>query len=134
MDSKFILLILKMVSKEISGNELKVFCILMKHMDSNNECYPSMRTISKKYGMSTTTVSKCISSLEEKHVIIKQTRTIDGKNISNLYKINSDFLVPPKKKKKFKEILPDWFYKEIESKKPSEDKLHELEKMMEEFK
>lgn len=133
MDNKFIILILKMVSKNFSGNELKVFCVLLKHMDSSNVCYPSVRMIAQTYGMSPTTVSKCIQSLEEKNVIIKQNRTINGKNTSNLYRISDEFLIP-KKKRKLREILPNWFNEKIEAREPSEENLKEIEKMLGEFK
>lgn len=135
MESKFVILILKMVSADITGNELKTFCILLKHMDSKNECYPSIRTIAKSYNMSPTTVSKCLMSLEEKNIIISQKRTVNGKNTSNLYRINPEFLIEKKsKRKRIIEMLPDWFDKEFNVKKPSEEKLKEMEDLMEEFK
>ncbi len=135
MESKFVILILKMISADITGNELKTFCILLKHMDSKNECYPSIRTIAKSYNMSPTTVSKCLMSLEEKNIIISQKRTVNGKNTSNLYRINPEFLVEKKsKRKRIIEMLPDWFDKEFNVKKPSKEKLKEMEDLMEEFK
>ena len=135
MESKFVILILKMISADITGNELKTFCILLKHMDSKNECYPSIRTIAKSYNMSPTTVSKCLMSLEEKNIIISQKRTVNGKNTSNLYRINPEFLIEKKsRRKRIIEMLPDWFDKEFNVKKPSEDKLKEMEDLLEEFK
>ena len=135
MESKFVILILKMISADITGNELKTFCILLKHMDSKNECYPSIRTIAKSYNMSPTTVSKCLMSLEEKNIIISQKRTVNGKNTSNLYRINPEFLVEKKsKRKRIIEMLPDWFDKEFNVKKQSKEKLKEMEDLMEEFK
>lgn len=135
MESKFVILILKMISADITGNELKTFCILLKHMDSKNECYPSIRTIAKSYNMSPTTVSKCLMSLEEKNIIISQKRTVNGKNTSNLYRINPEFLVEKKsKRKRIIEMLPEWFDKEFNVKKPSEEKLKEMEDLLEEFK
>lgn len=135
MESKFVILILKMISADITGNELKTFCILLKHMDSKNECYPSIRTIAKSYNMSPTTVSKCLMSLEEKNIIISQKRTVNGKNTSNLYRINPEFLIEKKsRRKRIIEMLPDWFDKEFNVKKPSEEKLKEMEELLEEFK
>lgn len=135
MESKFVILILKMISADITGNELKTFCILLKHMDSKNECYPSIRTIAKSYNMSPTTVSKCLMSLEEKNIIISQKRTVNGKNTSNLYRINPEFLIEKKsKRKRIIEMLPDWFDKEFNVKKPSEERLKEMEELLEEFK
>lgn len=135
MESKFVILILKMISADITGNELKTFCILLKHMDSKNECYPSIRTIAKSYNMSPTTVSKCLMSLEEKNIIISQKRTVNGKNTSNLYRINPEFLVEKKsKRKRIIEMLPEWFDKEFNVKKPSKEKLKEMEDLLEEFK
>ena len=135
MESKFVILILKMISADITGNELKTFCILLKHMDSKNECYPSIRTIAKSYNMSPTTVSKCLMSLEEKNIIISQKRTVNGKNTSNLYRINPEFLIEKKsRRKRIIEMLPDWFDKEFNVKKPSEEKLKEMEDLLEEFK
>ena len=121
MDSKFIILILKMISKDFSGNELKVFCILLKHMNANFECYPSVRTISKQYGMSPTTVQKCINSLQEKKVIVKQNR----KTTSNIYKIHKNYIVEKKKKKR--KLLPSWFDKEIKEEKASDEEIKKLE-------
>lgn len=135
MESKFVILILKMISADITGNELKTFCILLKHMDSKNECYPSIRTIAKSYNMSPTTVSKCLMSLEEKNIIISQKRTVNGKNTSNLYRINPEFLIEKKsKRKRIIEMLPEWFDKEFNVKKPSKEKLKEMEDLLEEFK
>lgn len=135
MESKFVILILKMISADITGNELKTFCILLKHMDSKNECYPSIRTIAKSYNMSPTTVSKCLMSLEEKNIIISQKRTVNGKNTSNLYRINPEFLIEKKsRRKRIIEMLPDWFDKEFNAKKPSKEKLKEMEELLEEFK
>lgn len=135
MESKFVILILKMISADITGNELKTFCILLKHMDSKNECYPSIRTIAKSYNMSPTTVSKCLMSLEEKNIIISQKRTVNGKNTSNLYRINPEFLIEKKsRRKRIIEMLPEWFDKEFNVKKPSKEKLKEMEDLLEEFK
>lgn len=125
MDSKFIVLILKMISDKFSGNELKVFCILLKHMNSNYECYPSIRTISTKYNMSKTTVQKCINSLEEKKVIVKQNRT----NSSNLYKIHKDYIVEKKKKKSIINV-PKWFNKEVEEEKATLEEQEEMRKIL----
>lgn len=133
MDNKFIILILKIVSKKFSGNELKVFCILLKHMDSKNVCYPSVRTIANNYGMSPTTVSKCIQTLEDKKVIVKQNRTVNGKNTSNLYRISDEFLIQ-KKKRGLRNILPDWFDKDIKSNNADKKDIEEMKNLLEEFK
>ncbi len=127
MDNKFIILILKMISKDFSGNELKTFCILLKHMNSNYECYPSVRNISKIYGMSTTTVQKCLNSLEEKKVIVRNRR----KNTSNLYKIHKDYIVEKKKKKI--SMIPEWFNKNIKKEDLANEEKIEMEEILKQY-
>lgn len=127
MDNKFIVLILKMVSSEFSGNELKVFCILLKYMNSNYECYPSVRTISEKYKMSKETVNNCIKSLEAKKVIIKQKR----KGTSNLYKIHKDYIVEKKKKKI--SMIPEWFNKNIKKEDLAKEEKLEMEEILKQY-
>lgn len=137
MESKFVILILKLISADINGNELKTFCILLKHIDSKNECYPSVRTIAKSYNMSPTTVSKCLKSLEAKGIISSINRTINGKTTSNLYRINKNYLISKKRessKKKIIEEKPEWFENNITTKIPDEQKLENIKKLLDEFK
>lgn len=136
MESKFVILILKLISADINGNELKTFCILLKHIDSKNECYPSVRTIAKSYNMSPTTVSKCLKSLESKGIISSINRTINGKNTSNLYRINKKYLISKKKvssKNRILEEKPEWFDNKIETKIPKAEEMERMKRLLDEF-
>lgn len=49
---------------KISGNELKVWCVLSRHFNKEGNCYPSIRTISKKTGIHHETTKRCLQKLE----------------------------------------------------------------------
>ena len=134
-NEKFIQVNLQLL-KKLDNSTYRLFCILLAHSNSNGECFPSIRKISNEYNISDKTIQKAINKLVELKIITKINRkTVNGKNTSNLYRINPEFLVGKKsKRKRIIEILPDWFDKEFNVKKPSKEKLKEMEDLLEEFK
>lgn len=73
----------------LNGNELKIYFILVDNCDANAECKLSIRSIAQKYGLNHNTVQKGLKTLIEKGFIYKTKRIgIDGRNLTNLYKIN----------------------------------------------
>lgn len=86
-----------MVENELIDNlqlttyEKMIYIVLVRHSNEDSSCFPSILTISKKAGCSVATVKRTIKSLEEKLLIKKVTRKVEGKkeNNSNLYYIMS---------------------------------------------
>ena len=68
-------------------NEKRIFIILKKFADSNNQCFPSMQTLCKLSQLSKNTVKKALRSLEEKKAIKIEHRKDKEKNKhqSNIY-------------------------------------------------
>lgn len=63
-----------------------VYIYLKKFTDSKNQCYPSVKTISKQSGISVNKVKITLKELEEKGIIVKVNRNRpDGGKSSNLY-------------------------------------------------
>lgn len=63
-----------------------VYIYLKKFADSKNQCYPSVKTISKQSGISVNKVKITLKELEEKGIIAKANRNRpDGGKSSNLY-------------------------------------------------
>ena len=63
-----------------------VYIYLKKFADSKNQCYPSVKTISKQSGISVNKVKITLKELEEKGIIAKVNRSRpDGGKSSNLY-------------------------------------------------
>ncbi len=63
-----------------------VYIYLKKFADSKNQCYPSVKTISKQSGVSVNKVKITLKELEEKGIIAKTNRSRpDGGKSSNLY-------------------------------------------------
>ena len=135
MNEKFIQVNLQIL-KKLDNSTYRLFCILLAHSNSSGECFPSIRKISNEYNISDKTIQKAINKLVELKIITKINRkTVNGKNTSNLYRINPEFLVEKKsKRKRIIEMLPEWFDKEFNVKKPSEERLKEMEELLEEFK
>lgn len=86
-----------MVENELIDNlqlttyEKMIYIVLVRHSNEDSSCFPSILTISKKAGCSVATVKRTIKSLEEKLLIKKVNRKVEGKkeNNSNLYYIMS---------------------------------------------
>lgn len=63
-----------------------VYIYLKKFADSKNQCYPSVKTISKQSGISVNKVKITLKELEEKGIIAKANRSRpNGGKSSNLY-------------------------------------------------
>ena len=74
-------------SKLLDWNEKRVFIILKKFADSDNQCFPSVQTICQLSQLSKNTVKKALRSLEAKNIIKIEYREDKEKNKhqSNLY-------------------------------------------------
>ncbi len=63
-----------------------VYIYLKKFANSKNQCYPSIKTISKQSGISVNKIRITLNELEEKGIIVKENRSrLDGGKNSNLY-------------------------------------------------
>lgn len=66
--------------------QIVIYVFLKMFADKNNQCYPSIKTLSKLSKIGITKVKITINELEEKHLISKEHRTRpDGSQSSNLY-------------------------------------------------
>jgi len=75
----------------LSGNDLKIACLFIKYNNFFKEMFFSHEWISNMTGISIRTVQSCLINLQNKNIISWTTR----KHKSNIYKINSDFLITP---------------------------------------
>lgn len=65
-----------------------VYIYLKKFADSKNECYPSIKTISRQSGISVNKVKGTLKELEDMGIIAKANRyRSDGGKSSNIYKL-----------------------------------------------
>lgn len=70
----------------LDWNEKRIFIYLKKFSDNNNQCFPSIKTLCKLSQLSNKTVIKALKGLEEKQIIIKQSRKSEQHgHRSNLY-------------------------------------------------
>lgn len=101
-----------------------IFIYLKKFSDEKNQCFPSLKKLSKITKIGITRVKKTILELEEKGVISKQDRTrADGGKTSNLYTLydyseiwesGSSTEIKKNKKIDLKEIPTELLLKELE--------------------
>jgi hypothetical protein len=86
---------------KIGIHALGVYMVLVRHLNSDDECWPSGATIAKKLGISQRTVVKAIQTLAAEKLIEITPREAEGKGqISNLYTVHrigapSDYESPP---------------------------------------
>lgn len=128
MSTKFIQINSQLL-KILSNSTYRVFCILVYHSNSNYECYPSIRRIEKEYKISTKTIQRAIDDLVEMKIITKESRKTDsGKITSNLYKINREYVIERKTKKRG--IIPNWFGKEVDEEKATLEEQEEMKRIL----
>lgn len=84
----------KLIVENISDSAFRVCSLIISYADENI-AFPSLRTMAKILHKSKTTVKKAVDELVDKSILEKVNRkTENGKNSSNLYKINKKYLVP----------------------------------------
>lgn len=76
-------LILRAINSPVKGNVKLVLIALADYADKDGWCYPGVKKLSEKCGISPTTTKKCTSILKELGYVIKKRRF----NTSNIYKI-----------------------------------------------
>ncbi len=75
----------------LDWNEKRIFIYLKKFANNNNQCFPSIKTLCKLSQLSNKTVIKALKGLEEKHIIIKQSRKSEQQGYkSNLYTLHDN--------------------------------------------
>lgn len=98
MDEKFSQLKNKLIILNISDSAFRVACYLIS-CSKNSFSFPSIRTMSEKLHKTSKTINKAIRELEEKNIVLKETRTLGtGKKTSNCYYINEEYIVSKKEK------------------------------------
>lgn len=74
---------------KIGIHALGVYVVLVRHLNGDDECWPSTATIAKKLGISQRTVVKAIQTLKDEGLIEITPREQQGKGqISNLYTVH----------------------------------------------
>lgn len=69
--------------------QITLYICLKKFADENNQCFPSLKRLSKLTKMSISKVKTTLDELEEKGVIVKESRIkSNGGKISNLYTLH----------------------------------------------
>ncbi len=82
---------LKSIQNGVLDNpyQVTVFIYLKMFADSNNQCYPSIKTLASLTNISVSKIKSTLSELEHKGIIYKKNRTRpDGGKSSNLYTLN----------------------------------------------
>ncbi len=87
----FIMVYHDFLESEILDNpyQITLYICLKKFADENNQCFPSLKRLSKLTKMSISKVKTTLNELEEKGVIVKENRMkTNGGTTSNLYTLN----------------------------------------------
>ena len=82
-----------MEEKSLTCNQRIVLLILINHTGvDSGECFPSLRRISEKSGLSRSTVMRAIDLMHTLGMIMVENRTrANGSSTSNLYKLNDQW-------------------------------------------
>lgn len=75
--------------KKLNGDELSVFCHILKRINKKNESFPSRSLIMKETGYGREKVAKALKGLKEKKVIEYFQKKTDGKFSKTHYKITT---------------------------------------------
>jgi len=76
-------------SEILKSDEITLFVVLKRFSDGAGNCFPSLKKLSAKTGLSKRKVQDLLKALEEKKVITKEKRArADGGYSSNLYHLN----------------------------------------------
>lgn len=107
MNEKFTQIKNKLITLDIHDKSFRILCYLIA-CSKNRICYPSEYTIAKELSMSRNKVHECLLELEEKKIIKIQKRILGkGKNSSNKYCINENYIVTKKDKENIIASLDD---------------------------
>lgn len=82
------------LAQNLSASEKTLCFALLKHLNSEDTCWPSKKLLAEETGLSTRHIRRLVKSLVEKEVLECTPRT-PGRTTSNLYK-----LLPPSKTEK----------------------------------
>ncbi len=73
----------------LKSDEITLFVVLKRFADEDGNCFPSLKKLSAKSGLSKRKVQDLLKRMEEKKVITKEKRArADGGYSSNLYHLN----------------------------------------------
>ena len=87
----FIIVYHDFLESELLDNpyQITLYIYLKKFADENNQCFPSLKRLSKLTKMGISKVKTTLNELEEKGVIVKENRTKpNGGATSNLYTLH----------------------------------------------
>ena len=74
--------------KGLDAKQYAVLRSLAHHANKNHECYPSTRRIAIQTGLSTRSVTRALSELEELGLVRRVPRFSGSRQTSNLYRVN----------------------------------------------
>lgn len=85
-------------SSKLDDTEFRILTYLIS-ISKNRMSYPSIRKMAESIHSSDTTIKRKLQQLQEKGFILKENRVLGaGKKTSNVYLINEDVILKPKKK------------------------------------
>lgn len=89
----------------LTDNELRLYLILLKRADSENKCFPSLKTLSKNMNKGKSQIQNLLKNLENKGVLLVENRkSPNGDYTSNMYTIlDYKELFIPKEKESLEE-------------------------------
>lgn len=78
-------------SNVMTDGEFKLYLLLLKYADSDNQCFPSLKTLGMKIGKSKRQIQNLIQGLVQKGFLkVENRKTGSGDYTSNLYTIWTD--------------------------------------------
>jgi hypothetical protein len=75
---------------ELKGDELAIFCQIIRHIDNDKKCFPSRARLSKLTGYGREKIKKVIASLIDKKIISTKQSKEEGKFSKTIYTILTD--------------------------------------------
>jgi hypothetical protein len=75
---------------ELNGDELAVFCQIIRHIDNEKQCFPSRARLSKLTGFGRDRISNVIKALIQKKIISTTQSKTKGKFSKTIYTILTD--------------------------------------------
>lgn len=75
---------------DLNGDELAIFCQIIRHIDNDKKCFPSRARLSKLTGYGREKIKKVIASLIDKKIIDAKQSKEEGKFSKTIYTILTD--------------------------------------------
>lgn len=71
---------------EVSGNAVRLYCVLQRYANSHGTCFPSRMTLARRMHLHVRTVDRCVDELESiGAIVVTRTKATDGDWANNTY-------------------------------------------------